>query len=187
MLLTHWVQQPGVEYPRYGEATKPGFLAIWRSFSDFLEKNHLPKQNLVQWEVTYINRVPAGELWKTPGDWPTLFNGLLVSPPIPDGSIESALAVYHYRLTDNAGRLHVEIRHATEPQEGVQSLDITLTARGPLASPNEAASAVDSPTIEQRIAAGLDIGRRAIVRGFESIVSQKARDYWGYKKEIVDA
>lgn len=188
LLQTHWVRKPDAAYPRYTQSTKPGFLSIWTRFCEFLTSNKLVSPDLLQWEVTYINQIPAGEgeLWQTPQDWPALFNGVLMPPAIPDGSVESGRAKYHYRLSADHGRLHLEVRHVLGSDGGPESLTLTLTARGPVTANTTPTNQSIAPTIEKRISAGLDLGRRAIVRGFKAFGSKKALDFWGYKEEVAD-
>lgn len=189
LLQTHWVRRPDTAYPRYTSSTKPEFLAIWSRFVDFLRAERFEAPEPSQWEVTYINRIPAGkgQLWQTPADWPTLFNGVLVPPVCPDGVIESARASYHYRLTGDQGRLHVEVRHKLGEDQEPESLDLILTARGPIATAASLEKASDGPTIRTAIESGLDTGRRAIVNGFTAFGSKRALEFWGHKEENADA
>jgi uncharacterized protein (TIGR04255 family) len=189
LLQTHWVRKPGTAYPRYEQFTKPGFLAIWQKFSVFLKTQGFSEPDLLQWEVTYINRIPAGkgELWETQHDWAAIFNGVMVPPSIPDGAVESARASYHYRLQEDCGRLHAEIRHVLSGDGGPESLDLTLTARGQVPSASRDQGLSDAHTMQLRISDGLDIGRRAIVNAFKAFASKKALDFWGHKEETADA
>ncbi len=189
LLQTHWVRTPGTDYPRYTAFTKPEFLAIWRKFSEFLNAQGFGGPDLLQWEVTYINSIPAGQgqLWETPQDWSSVFSGVLMPPPIPDGTIESARASYHYRLANDKGRLHVEIRHVLGGDSGPDSLELKLTARGPTPAGLPIQETAGSPTVAQLISVSFDTGRRAIVNGFKAFGSKKSLDFWGYKQEIADA
>ena len=189
LLQTHWVRTPGTHYPRYTATTRREFLTIWDQFSAFVSSEGFNVPELLQWEVTYINRIPAGDdqLWRTPEEWVSVFNGVLVPPATPDGVIESARASYHYRLAGDTGRLHVEVRHKLGEDEESDSLELLLTARGQVISGQSAAEGFEGPTIQQAIANGLDLGRRAIVNGFTAFGSRKALDFWGYKKENADA
>jgi hypothetical protein len=162
------------------------FLETWASFVRFLASESLPAPKPVQWEVTYINRIPAGDLWRTPADWPSIFDGVLLPPSVPDGAIESAMVRHHCRLSGNTGRLHVEVRHVTESGGSAESLSVTLTARGSLLGPTTSSGGTTSP-MEQRIESGLDFERQAIVRGFTSMLSRHSLEYWGHKQEGSDA
>ena len=191
LIQTHWIRGSATDtdYPRYWRTTKPEFLAIWESFVAFLGAEGFGKPHPLQWEATYINRIPSGEgeLWQTPADWPSLFNGVLVSPLMPDGSIESASVKYHYRLADDKGRLHVELRHVMGGDADAESLDMTWTARGQVLSNSVEEGSADLPTINRMISTGLDIGRCAIVNGFTASGSQKSLQFWGHKTEVADA
>ena len=185
LLQTHWTRNGDAGYPRYPQV-KATFQETWAAFIRFLANENLPAPKPVQWEVTYINSIPAGDLWRTPADWPSVFNGVLVPPRVPDGSIESAMVRYHYRLNGDRKRLHVEVRHVSESGDAAQSLNVTLTARGSLLDAVVSIGKTTSP-MEQRIEPGLDFGRQAIVRGFTTMLSQRSLEYFGHRQEGFDA
>lgn len=178
LLLTHWVRNDA-PYPK---STKPVFLAVFSKWCEFLSRYRLPAPEPVQWEVTYINRIPAGELWSTPRDWQNVFRGVLLPPTVPDGSIESAMAEYHYRLSGDQGRLHVNVRHVVQDQSAAGLIEVIMTARGAVARPPTGGETDGLPIVRESIVAGLDIGRLAIVRGFKAITSEKAHEYWGIRE-----
>lgn len=189
LLQTHWVRKQDASYPRYSQSTKPSFLAIWKKFYEFLVGNGFSAPRPSQWEVTYINRVPAGngELWQSPLDWPSIFKGMIVAPSLEDGAIESAFATYHYRLKDDSGRLHVQVRHLMGSNTRPESLNVNLTARGPLQVVDGSSDESIMPIMQRQIERGLDVGRHAIVKGFVGILSKKALDFWGFREEKADA
>ena len=90
-------------------------------------------------------------------------------------------------MSNDQGRLHVDVRHVLGSDDGPESLDLTLTARGQTVADSPVETLSGSPTIEQAILAGLDVGRRAIVNGFKAFGSKRALDFWGYKEEVADA
>jgi uncharacterized protein (TIGR04255 family) len=188
LLQTHWIRTPGTDYPRYTASTKPEFLEIWSKFAAFVREEGFSGPEMLQWEVTYINRIPSGEdqLWRTPADWSSIFNGVLVPPPTPDGAIESARVSYHYRLADNKGRLHVEVYHKLGEDNEPDSLELKLTARGQIVTSPLTVETSAAPTIQQTIGTGLDTGRHAIVNGFAAFGAQKSLDFWGQKKDNSD-
>ena len=183
LLLTQWVRVGDAPYPKYEDATKPAFVGVFSKWCDFLARYELPEPEPVQWEITYINRIPSGELWRSPGDWPGLFNGVLVPPAVPSGVIESAVGEYHYRLSEDASRLHVNVRHAVRPSEP-EHLDVVLTARGSIRRSSSEVGQRESA--RGAISAGLDIGHHAIVTGFRAITSDKAHRYWGLREASDD-
>ena len=180
LLQTHWTRDPETEYPRY-TSTKAKFQGIWTAFNGFLSDVGLDSPTLVQWEVTYINRIPSGDLWQSPADWPSIFNGVLVPPPIPGGATESAMVRYHYRLDDDKGRLHADVRHVSGETGMPPSLNVTLTARGPI--DGRAATDGDRSRAAQReVESGLDLGRAAVVarvRGYDVAAFARALGVWG--------
>jgi uncharacterized protein (TIGR04255 family) len=185
LLQTHWIHTPGSVYPRYTKSTKPEFLEIWRKFGIFLAESELPIPQLLQWEVTYINRIPSGneELWQSPDDWRLLFIDAMVSPKTPDATIESASVTHHYRLKNDRGRLHVALQHAVGTDGQTESLDVTLTARGPISAKVQSTNSPYSDEYLDLLSQGLDIGRHAIVRSFHAFATPKALKFWGLRQE----
>lgn len=167
----NWLGTAGREYPRYTHV-RPEFDKIVKSFRDFLSQEDLGQMRPNQWEVTYVNHLPKGSVWETPGDWASLFSSL----PAPQASVgaaalESFGGQWHYRIGAKSGRLHVAIKHGrrTVPDER-EILILTLTARGPI-DPDLG----EGETLES----GIELGRETIVRMFAELTSDAAHKYWG--------
>lgn len=168
----NWLQQPGRAYPRY-ETVRDGFLEAWRKFTAFLGEEKLGDLRPNQWEVTYLNHIPKGTVWRTPEDWGFFrpLNGASTVAGIAQG--ESFGGIWHFVIPEQRGRLHVEWQHGVQPGPGKEEMVVlTLTARGPLE--------VGSAEI-RTILAGLNLGREAIVRSFAKLMTNEANKYWGLK------
>jgi uncharacterized protein (TIGR04255 family) len=163
--IFNWVKKER-DYPRYG-IVRRGFDECFGLFREFASKAKLNALKENQWEVTYVNLIPRGELWSTPADWPKIFPGLLRSTPRYGGTIsEDQTCEWRSEIPEKRGRLHLSLqRQLTEASD---SLCVQLTARG----------AVNEDT---SLSAGLDLGREVIVSSFDDITSEQAHQHWGRK------
>ena len=166
----NWRRIQGQDYPRY-EHVKASFRENFAIFQRFLADEQLGAPRLNQWELTYVNRIPAGEGWHRHGEL-----GSVV--PLLDSSAECgflpepediALRV-RYRITagvDAISRLYVEANPGFDPTSGKSFIALTLTARGGLAQ-----STADA------LGSRLDVGREWIVRGFAEVTSKTMHRHW---------
>lgn len=159
----NWLSDVGKDYPRY-ENVRAGFVEVLERFTDFMAQAAAGRFQPNQWEVTYINQIPSGTVWKTVADW-TFFAPLRGVPTI-DGVVhgEDFKGEWHFVIPGQRGRLHIEWQHALRAvpeQREPEIIQLTLTARGPLESKDD--------TI-QPILNGLDLGRQTIVRDRKSVV-----------------
>ncbi|MEX2214394.1 MAG: TIGR04255 family protein, partial [Phycisphaeraceae bacterium] len=107
----NWLGKGGAEYPRY-EKVRSGFAAVLQSFTDYIAGESLGELRPNQWEVTYLNHITQGTVWKTPQDW-NFFKPLAGLPTIPDlVEGESFGGTWHFVIPQNRGRLHIEWKHA---------------------------------------------------------------------------
>lgn len=167
----------GGSYPRY-ESVRDGFLDVLSKLVAFAEKNNTGPFLPNQWEVSYFNNVPKGELWQSPADWDFFrpLNGLPSIPSLIDG--ESFTGQWHFVIPGERGRLHIEWQHGlkSEPDKTEEELvRLTFTARGPIDQTSQA-------PVEQVVCDGLDLGHDTIVRTFELLMSEKANTAWGLQK-----
>ncbi|HZK81215.1 MAG TPA: TIGR04255 family protein [Humisphaera sp.] len=157
-------------YPTF-KIIRDEFWPLFRDFCKFSDEASLGKIQPNQWEVTYVNFIPKGDLWDTPSDWKRILPGLW-TPPVA-GSIridlEDCGGEWRFAIEGSRGRLHANLKLARVNPEGPDILALQLTARGP-------ASPADS---ELSIEVGFDIGHRAIVGSFAAMTSDEAQRYWG--------
>lgn len=160
-----WIRTGSEIYPRYG-VVREGFDQEWARFCQFLRAGTFSDPDLLQWEITYVNEIPKGDLWRTPEDWPSLFSSSFGVPSQSTlANLESFNTNWHFQIPEQRGRLHVRVTHAHRGENTV--LVLTLTARGP----------VDAES-DFTLSKGLDLGRESIVNSFKQITSPKAHQHW---------
>lgn len=158
-----WLGYSGERYPRY-EAVRDGFVTVLDAVRSVLGRTG----RFNRWAVRYVNRIPQGTVWNTPGDWG--FFSLWDMPSVKGLGIEpiSARADWQFPLEAERGILDVEFRH--QPQEtpdAPEYLWISLQVGGAM---------VDD---EISLFDGFDYGREVIVRSFNELVSPAAKSFWG--------
>ncbi len=159
--IENWVRV-GAEYPRY-EAISAEFLGQLDSFADFARSERLGELKPNQWEVTYVNKVPAGPLWSEPAEWPNVIPGLLLQVgSYGHTRFEQMTGEWTSEIPDKRGRLHINAQYRARADE--KALSLTLTARGPI---------VDG------LVGGLQLGHDTIVTAFDQITSGAAHELWG--------
>ena len=163
-----WLGYGGERYPRY-ESVRDGFVAVLvglRTLAGRDGKTPVPQR----WSVRYVNRIPRGTVWSTPGDW--TFFALWQAGPLKGLGIDPAgfQARWDLPLEAERGNLTIEFRHdCTEMTDETDSVWMTLTTSGPV--DNADTSLFD----------GLDYGREVIVRSFNELVSTEAKSFWGVR------
>jgi uncharacterized protein (TIGR04255 family) len=159
-----WLGHDGSIYPRY-EAIRDGFVATLDAVRDVMPQIGSP----VRSSVTYLNRIPQGTVWTTPGDWS--FFRLWQPNPLARMKIgpESFAGSWKFPLDGDRGHLTVEFTHepATEKSQDAETVWLRMTSSGPT-DPDES-SLFD----------GLDYSREMIVRAFSELVTSDAKQFWG--------
>jgi uncharacterized protein (TIGR04255 family) len=153
------------KYPSFAK-TKSEFSRYYLEFKQFVEKLELGKIEENQWEVTYINHLPKGDLWNTPQEWVKIFPWLAF-PPIIHAEPEYLVCEWASKIGDNRGRLHANLSFARINSEGPESLILSLIARGAVSS--EGITSVEE---------GFQIGHEVIVRSFAEMTSEFAHKRW---------
>lgn len=166
----NWMGSTGDDYPRY-KAVKPEFEELYSQFRQFLSDEGIGALTENQWEVTYVNPIPQGDLWRSVREWQEVFLPASAVPASVGGTvIWSTNGEITYDIEPAIGRLRVQYQHARKAaNEGPEMLVISLTARGSVGKSGGIQSAIE----------GLDIGRKAIVQGFYGLTSQRAHESWG--------
>jgi uncharacterized protein (TIGR04255 family) len=168
-LVYNWLRGESQPYPRYSKVHSE-FTPILQTFRDFLKHEELEPFRPDLWEVTYVNLIERGTVWKEYSELPAVFPGLVSRQG--NGGIakfEFAKGTWVFELPPSRGRLHVTmqpVRRAVggTPQEFIQ---LKLTARGPINDEK-------GWTLES----GHDLGHRAIVGSFVAFASSEALKYW---------
>lgn len=163
--IYNWRKRTG-GYPSYGELL-PEFDSHFAEFSRFVSDARLGELNLNQWEMTYVNHIPKGELWNVPEDWATILPRLYVPAlAMPGIALETLAAEWSLNIHKNRGRLHVSLKHGrTGSPTGPEVLILQLTARGPIAQPMDPHG-------------DLELAHEFIVRSFTEMTSETAHERW---------
>ncbi len=153
----NWLGGEAGAYPRYPEV-RARFDDVLQQFQGFLEQQKLGELQPNQWEVTYVNRLPRGEVWNSAAEHLATLK-LAGSPEVEGLVTEAADLKLRFLIPPNQGRLHVE---SLQQPDHVR---LTLTARGP------------AQTLEE-LSRGLDLGRKTIVTAFARLTSTEAQKAW---------
>jgi len=168
--IHNWRKSESGDYPSYKKLL-PEFKENFSKFQQFTSDSDNPDLELNQWEVTYVNHLPKGELWNSATDWVKICpNFDVMVTDIPGLVIDNFRGSWSFVINKNQGRLHVDMKHARLVDEsGPEILMLQLTARGP---------------VNKNIGlwAGFDIGHEAIVRSFADITSPEYHKIWGRRK-----
>ena len=157
-------------YPSF-HGVRTEFDKQFSRFRDFLAASAQGELCPNQWELTYVDSIPRGELWQTVADWQRVLPGLLSGPPpIEELCAESASGEWTFEITPRRGRLHVAVRQARIPDTNETVLLVQTTARGPIGR-----------DATEDLAAGLALGHSVAVRTFFRITSAEAHAHWGLK------
>jgi uncharacterized protein (TIGR04255 family) len=160
----------GGEYPRYHKVLEE-FDRHFAAFCHFVGEARLGEVVPNQWELTYIDSIPRGALWKTPADWSEILPGLFSAPvPVASVRLESFGGEWHFEIPPQRGRLHVTVQSARVGDDPTPVLLLQSTARGPI-----------GPEGVSSVKEGLELGHQAAVDLFVGITSGKAQAAWGRK------
>ena len=165
----NWKKSGGVDYPSY-EKLLPEFETHLGQFYSFVREAGYPEIEVTQWEVTYVNHIPKGELWNDVGDWLNVIPRLAVFSHTLEGQeLDGFAGNWSLTLGGNKGRLHITLKHVrVGSSKGPEVLALQLTARGPVDS-KRGLSLKD----------GFDLGHEAIVLSFTEMTSKNAQEHWG--------
>ena len=164
--VLNWRKRTG-EYPRFSTLT-PEFWAAFNTFSDFATVAKIGAIEANQWEMTYVNHIPKGDMWESPADWSKILPGVAFPATAGEHPIgETLSADWRFSISKQSGRLYVGLRHARIAPNNDEILMVTLTARGPI----DDASGVTAKH-------GFDLGHDIIVRSFTAMTSPEAHKRW---------
>jgi uncharacterized protein (TIGR04255 family) len=172
--LHNWKKiRPEDEYPRYPQVIKL-FKDRLSQFESFLRENDLGVIEPHQHEMTYINHIPQGDGWSTLNEIGKVFPGFSLRAiehrflPEPEGISWRTSFV----LPDEAGRLHVTIRHAMLRDSNLPVLLLDLTVRG-----------IGRDKSPEGMANWFDLAREWIVRGFADLTGDEIqKNIWRRKR-----
>lgn len=163
----NWQKRAGA-YPHYANVRR-SFCDYFEQFGRFLSEMGMGPLAVNQWELTYIDHIPQGELWKSPADWPLVVPGLFPPERAPTlCNLEGVGGEWHFEIPPGRGRLHVAARSGRIGDSAELVLALHITARGPAASAEE-------------LTRGLDLGHEVVVATFMELTSAKAHRAWGIR------
>ena len=166
-LVFNWVRRDA-DYPRFSKIREEfsRLLTLWQ---DFAAKNQIGEVVPNQWELCYVNFIPQGELWKTPGDWhkvSKLFvSGVDAFEPLV---LEDRSFQWRMKMPEDAGRIALGIQQVPG-DDGQPGMSLTIAARGPTSSVEE---------LHQR----LDLAHQTILQLFDRLATTEAKTHWGMLK-----
>lgn len=158
-----WLGTADSRYPRY-EALRDGFVAAWDLFA---VQQRLTAEQLGQWSVSYLNRIPQGTVWQQPADW-TFWK---LMPDAPRCAQQIPSASWQFQLPELPAGLSIDWNYrATSTAVDEPTVWLRLTSCGKITS--ESSALLD----------GMDAGRAAIVQIFSDLLSPAANAYWGLRR-----
>ena len=165
----NWRRVRGQDYPRY-EDVKVSFEKNFGLFREYLADEQLGEPRLNQWELTYVNHIPADDGWHRHGQLGSVIPllGLTTEGGFLPEPEDIALRV-RYRISSEdkiVSRLYVEANPGFDAA-GKSVVGLTLTARGGL-----------ERNADSLLGSRLDIGREWIVRGFAEVTSETMHRHW---------
>ncbi|MGA7712035.1 MAG: TIGR04255 family protein [Rhizomicrobium sp.] len=165
-VILNWKRGTG-QYPSY-TVLLPEFDAVFAQFMAFSRDAGFDEVVPNQWEITYVNHLPRGELWSSFDDLENIFRDITPPKTIPLLSqTDTVNGNWRYIIGDNLGRLYASLTHVRLPPENDEALRLQFVARGSLAS-NAAA--------EMRKC--FDLGHEVIVRTFAALTTPSAHKQW---------
>lgn len=162
---------PQDSYGRWPQR-RAAFERWFGEFEDFVRAASLGEIEPTQCEVTYVNEIAAGEIWKQHGELHKVT--ALAGPgtgsflPTPEQLQFAARYVISNDQGEPVGRLHVNVQPAIRRTDRLPIFVLTMTARGVPEGPGR-----------DGILRFLDRGRQWIVRGFRDITTAEMHREWG--------
>lgn len=152
-------------YPRYPQVIEK-FENNLRVFRDLTAKGSIETEP-IQYELTYINHIPQGDLWEKSGEIGNIFPFSNLSF---DGTVLKSPEHVNWRTTfllpNKLGRLHATIRtNSLRRSDNKPVIFFELTVRG---------MASDTSDIGRKD--WFDLAREWIVRGFTDLTSNEAQE-----------
>jgi uncharacterized protein (TIGR04255 family) len=155
-------------YPRYSQIL-PNFIREWARYCDFLKKEADQEPMVNQAEVNYSNHIERGHGWEIPADLSKILAGW--SGQTSDGFLpkpDTCSVNVSYPMPGNAGRLRIVAEPAIRILDGVQIIQIEVTAR-----------VRPKPEQLRDIGSCMDLAHEWVVRGFTDFTSVAMHKLWG--------
>ncbi len=168
--LFNWRRVVGDEsYPHYSEVID-SFRRYRDEFACFLRDQELAPPGIHHCELSYINHIPAGEIWQNPSEIGNFMPDLKwreMERFLPDP--ESAAWKGVFALPEDYGSLTVSLSHRTRNTDGAPLYVLDLSAKG-----------LGGDRGETRIAEWFETAHEWIVRGFCDLTDERIQvECWG--------
>ena len=156
------------DYPSY-ERNREDFAKSFREFVRFAEACSLGRVAPNQCEVTYVNHIPidddcgVGEMFRR--CFPSLAGAH--SDDFLPSSPERVAFKCSYPISDQRGRLHIDIKSAMDKRDRHEILVLVLTARG-----------APTSTDLDGVLDWFDLGHFWVVKGFKSFTTKVMHERW---------
>jgi len=171
LLQVSWRRSGPEAYPRF-ERPREWFRQILELFQTFLREHKLGMLRIRQADLSYLNRLPRGELWARPAELSGVVRFMPASvPSLPE--IEGMHFAQHHllRRAERAwARLYVSLDADAPTEEGPQGAWLSLTVRGPIQNGNE------------DVISFLDQAHIVIVGSFLDLTTEEAQRAWGRQR-----
>ena len=168
-LVLNW-RKRDVDYPRYS-VVRDRFISAWESFCEFVKSARVVPPQLQEWELTYVNAVPRGELWSNPNEWSSILPGLWGSQFLSAKSAHLRGLRGQWAWGKEGVRMYVDV---TSSRTEIPTLILQLATKGrAVDEPNK-----NYPASFGRLRPGLETAHKLIVETFDTISSVSAKKHW---------
>ena len=163
--LYNWRKRE-THYPSF-EEVRDQFERHFQAFSAFAARVPLGKLVPNQWELTYVDSVPQGDLWQSVVDCQDVFPCLRLPAFSSRVLTESVAIEYQLEIAPKRGRLHIGVGIGRNGGDPTPTILLQFTARGPIGK--------DPSDLRN----GLEAGHTAALEAFLAMASDKAKHHWG--------
>jgi len=172
-LVLNWRRLETQDYPHYARL-RAELQRVSAEWTDFLGREDLPKQPVLQAEVTYINQVPIEEPLADASDIGALLSSVQPSWPNQIGKPESIQLEQRFSIMGPSGqpsRLYITVVPGLL-SSGQQYLSLNFVARGKPAR----------PTVEESLD-WMDFAHNQITNTFAGVTTEVMRGKWGQRHD----
>jgi uncharacterized protein (TIGR04255 family) len=159
-------QSQNDEYPHYADVY-PRFIEEWTRFKNWWAATEGTPLQPVRYELTYLNQIDENFGWSGEGDYHKVFS--IVGQPLNELPVKPSAfnCSMGFILPEEQGDLTVRIDQGVKPKDGSQVVILNLTA--------------SHGDTDADIGEWFEAAHKSIVNTFLSLISQEAKDQWGFK------
>ena len=130
--IFNWRRRGTNPYPGFYESIKPSFDKYYYLFDEFARRElGIPNISIRSCELSYVNRIEPGNLWKGPQDTGKVISSfLLPTTGFDEAQLFNIRCQYGYNVSDDL-RISVDVRIDSQPQAPDEpSLFLDIRAMG---------------------------------------------------------